>query len=106
MSGSLTQSVGGAVGHPQRAARLEPGDGIDERVPVGLPLGVHAEAVDAASVGGDRVGQFGQRDLAAGPAQRGQREDQVGVAAAVEGRGGHGSARGGSGRACPGRGAA
>jgi len=75
---------GRAVGHPQRAARLQPGDRVDERVPVGLTAGVHAHAVDAPGVGGDLAGQFAECDLGAGAAQRGQGQHQVGVAAAVE----------------------
>ena len=75
---------GRAVGHAQRAARLQPGDRVDEGVPVGFAAGVHAQAVDAPGVGGDRVGQLAERDLGAGAAQRGQGQHQVGVAAAVE----------------------
>ena len=64
---------GGAVGEGERAAFGEPGDGVDEGVPVGLARGVEPESVDAYGVGGDRVGQFAQRHLRAvgGRARRG-----------------------------------
>ena len=75
---------GRAVGHPQRPARLQPGDRVHERVPVGFAAGVHAHAVNAPGVGGDRVGQLAECDLGARAAQRGQGQYQVGVAAAVE----------------------
>jgi hypothetical protein len=85
---------GGAVGEGERAALGEPGDGVDEGVPVGLARGVEAESVDAYGVGGDRFGQFAQRHLRAVPPQGREGEDEVGVAAAVEG-----ASRAGEGRA-------
>ena len=75
---------GVAVGQSDRAPGLQPGRGVDERAPVGGLLRVQLQPVDPLGLGGDPLGQLGQRDLGAGPAQHGQRQRQVGVAAPVE----------------------
>jgi hypothetical protein len=89
-SGSPAQ----AVAEPSARVFGEPGDGVDEGVPVGLACGVESESVDAYGVGGDRVGQLAQRHLRAVAAQGREGEDEVGVAASVEG-----ASRAGEGRA-------
>ena len=75
---------GRPVGQPQRAALLQPRDDVDERGPVRAAAGVQPQALDPLRVGGHGVGQLGQRHLDAGPAERGEHQREVGVAAPVE----------------------
>ena len=84
MAGVAEPFDGRAIGHPQRAAGLQPGHRVHERIPVGFAAGIHAQTVDPHSVGGDRVCQLAEGDLDTGVAQCGQRQHQVGVASAVE----------------------
>ena len=62
--------AGIAVGQPDGAPGLQPGDGVDKGGPVGtLVLGGQIQAVDSRGLRGHPLGQLGQRNLQSGPAE-------------------------------------